>query len=245
MKIIATIEARMASSRLPGKILKDVLGKPMLERMVERVRRSRLVQDIVIATTVDPSDQATEDACRAMGVKCFRGSNDDVLLRVLEAAKTHQADLIVELTGDCPVIDPVLIDEVIQFYLDNDYDYASNVLGRSFPRGTEVQVFSVKVLDEVNRITQDPADHEHVSLYIYEHPEKYKLGTIAAPPELQRPGVRLTVDLPQDLELIRQIYQRLYPGNPDFGIRDILELLDREPHLAQLNGSIQQKPVRP
>lgn len=244
MKIVATIEARMASSRLPGKILKDVLGKPMLERMIERVRRSKLVQEIVVATTVDPSDQITEDACRIMGVKCFRGSNDDVLLRVLEAAKTAQADLIVELTGDCPVIDPQIIDQVIQFYLDHHYDYTSNVLDRSFPRGSEVQVFSVKVLDEVNRITQDPADHEHVSLYIYEHPEKFKLGTLSAPLEYQRPGVRLTVDLPQDLELIRQIYQRLYPGKPDFSLRDILALLDADPALAQINGSIQQKPVR-
>lgn len=244
MKIIATIEARMASSRLPGKILKDVLGKPMLERMIERVKRSKLIHDVVVATTVDPGDQITEDACKAMGARCFRGSNDDVLLRVLEAAKANQADLIVELTGDCPLIDPGIIDQVIQLYLDHDYDYTSNLLDRSFPRGTEVQVFSVKVLDEVNRITQDPADHEHVSLYIYEHPEKFKLGTLSAPPEFVRPGIRLTVDLPQDLELIRQVYQRLYPAKPDFSLRDILALLDTDPALAQINGSIQQKPVR-
>ncbi|HTL46685.1 MAG TPA: glycosyltransferase family protein [Verrucomicrobiae bacterium] len=244
MKIVSTIEARMASSRLPGKILKDVLGKPMLERMIERVRRSKLVNQVVVATTVDPSDQATEDACKAMGVACFRGSSDDVLLRVLEAAKAHKADLIVELTGDCPVIDHGLIDQVIRFYLDNDFDYASNVLHRDFPRGTEVQVFSVKVLDEVNRITQDPADHEHVSLYIYEHPEKFKLGTLSAPPELKRPDLRLTVDLPQDLELVRAVYGRLHPQKPDFDIHDVVRLLSREPELGRLNATIQQKPVR-
>lgn len=244
MKMIATIEARMASSRLPGKILKEAVGKPLLELMVERVRRSKLINEVVVATTVESPDDVTEKACSEMGVKCYRGSNDDVLERVLKAAQAHKADLIVELTGDCPLIDPVEMDKVIQYYLDNSFDYVSNFRDRLFPRGTETQVFSVKVLEDVARRTQDPADHEHVSLFIYEHPELYKLGGVSAEPFYNRPDLRLTVDTPQDYELVKTVFEKLYPGNPQFTLKDIIQLLDSEPALKALNQQIQQKPVR-
>ncbi len=244
MKIVATIEARMDSNRLPGKTLKEVLGRPMLERMIERVRRSKRLDEIVVATTVAENDQQIEALCSRLGVRCFRGSNDDVLLRVVEAARSAKADLIVELTGDCPVIDPTMIDSVIQYYLDHPLDYASNCLERTFPRGTETQVFSLKVLEEVERTTQEPADREHVSLYIYEHPEKYRLGNFAAPAGVGRTDLRLTVDLPQDLELIRAIYSRLYPVKPDFNLQDVIALLDADQALRALNADIAQKPVR-
>ena len=244
MKIVATIEARMDSSRLPGKILKEAVGRPLLELMVERVRRSKLIHEVVVATTVEPNDAATEQACKKMGVSYFRGSNEDVLERVLKAAQTHQADLIVELTGDCPLIDPAMIDHVIRFYLDRSLDYVSNCLERTFPRGTEVQVFSVKVLEDVARRTQDAADHEHVSLYIYEHPEIYKLGGVRAEPPYDRTDLRLTVDTPEDYELVRKIFEKLYSANPAFTMADVIALVDREPALKELNTRIQQKPVR-
>ena len=154
------------SSRLPGKILKDILGRPTLELLVERVRRSKFIQDVVVATTVAPNDETTVKACEKMGVKCFRGSSEDVLDRVLKAAQANQADLIVELTGDCPLIDPVIIDSVIKHFLENNYDYVSNVLERTYPRGMDTQIFPVRVLAEVDRLTQDPSDRENVSLYI-------------------------------------------------------------------------------
>lgn len=244
MKIVATIEARMASSRLPGKILKEAVEKPLLELMVERVRRSKWLNEVVVATTVESPDDVTEQACREMGVKCYRGSNDDVLERVLKAAQAHGADLIVELTGDCPLIDPVEMDKVIQYYLDNSFDYVSNFRDRLFPRGTETQVFSVKVLEDVARRTQDSADHEHVSLFIYEHPEIYKLGGVSAEPLYNRPDLRLTVDTPQDYELVKTVFEKLYPGNSQFTLKDIIQLLDSEPALKALNQQIQQKPVR-
>ncbi len=244
MKIIATIEARMDSSRLPGKILKDVLGKPMLERLIERVKRSKFIHEIVVATTVAPNDEATIEACRKIGVKSFRGSSDDVLDRVLKAAKTNKADLIVELTRDCPLLDPEIIDLVIKHYLDNNYDYVSNVLERTFPRGLDTQIFSVKVLEEVSKLTQDPADRENVSLYIYEHPERYRLGNLVAALELKRPELRLTVDTEADLNLVREIYSNLYPKKPDFSLRDVIQLLDSKPELKQVNVHIKQKPVR-
>ena len=244
MKIVATVEARMDSSRLPGKILKDILGKPSLARLVERVKQSKLIQEIIVATTTAPNDEMTVEACRRIGVKTFRGSSEDVLDRVLKAAKANQADLIVELTGDCPLLDPEIIDSVIQHYLDNSYDYVSNTLERTFPRGMDTQVFSVKVLDQVSRLTQDPADHEHVSLYIYEHPERYRLGNVPAPPDLRRPELRLTVDTEDDLRLIREIYSRLYPQNPNFSLRDMIQLLDAKPELKEINSQIKQKAVR-
>lgn len=244
MKIVASIEARMDASRLPGKILKDILGKPMLERLVDRVRGSKWIHEVVVATTVAPGDEATLAACRKMGVACFRGSSEDVLDRVLKAAQTHDADLIVELTGDCPLLDPHVIDSVIQFYLDHEYDYVSNILERTYPRGLDTQIFSVEVLEEVARLTQDPTDHEHVSLYIYNHAEQFHLGNVPAPEEVRRPELRLTVDTADDLTLIREIYGRLYPVDPVFTLQDVVRLLDRAPDLKEINAHISQKPVR-
>ena len=170
MKIVATIEARMESSRLPGKTLSPILGRPMLELLLERVRRARRVDEVVVATTDHAADQPIEALARLLGAGCFRGSSDYVLDRVLRAAQAHQADLIVELTGDCPLLDPEVIDQVIEVFLSGEYDYVSNVLTRTYPRGLDTQVFPVRVLQEVASLTQDPADRENVSLYIYEHP---------------------------------------------------------------------------
>ena len=152
-KVVATIEARMTSTRLPGKVLLEIGGKPALEFMIDRVKQSRLVDDIVVATTVNSSDQPIIDLCNKMGCKYFRGSEEDVLLRVLEAAKSVDADIIMELTGDCPFIDPDIIDKVIELYSSGDYDYASNVVERSFPDGFDTQVFSVQSLEKVSRLT--------------------------------------------------------------------------------------------
>ena len=234
----------MESSRLPGKTLAAVLGRPMLEVLIERVRRARRVDEIVVATTDHPADQPIEDLARRLGVGCYRGSSDDVLERVLRAAQAHQADLIVELTGDCPLLDPEVIDRVIALFLSGEYDYVSNVLTRTYSRGLDTQIFPVRVLEEVAALTQDPADRENVSLYIYEHPERYRLGNLEAPPELRHPEFRLTVDTAQDLGLIREIYQRLYPAKPDFSLADVISLLQQAPQLLEINQGVKQKAVR-
>ena len=166
MKIVATIEARMTSSRLPGKVLMPIMGKPMLAYLIERLKRSR-VDEIVVATTDRPTDDLIEQLATNLGVGCFRGSEEDVLGRVLLAAKSVGADVIVEITGDCPLIDPDIVDQVLDVYLSQQVDYASNTLKRTYPRGLDVQVFSTNLLDEVNILTSDPIDHENVSLYIY------------------------------------------------------------------------------
>lgn len=244
MKIVATVEARMESSRLPGKTLAPILGRPMLEVLIERVRRARRVDQIVVATTDHAADQPIEELARRLGVGCFGGSSEDVLDRVLKASQAHQADLIVELTGDCPLLDPEVIDQVIALFLSGEYDYVSNVLARTYPRGLDTQVFPVRVLEEVAALTLEPADRENVSLYIYEHPERYRLGNLEAPPELRHPELRLTVDTAQDLELVREIYQRLYPAKPDFTIADVIRLLQQTPELREINQGVKQRAAR-
>jgi len=243
-KKVATIEARMSSSRLPGKIMKDILGKPLLERLVERIRRAELVDEVVVATTVNPQDDLVESWAKKAGISIYRGSEEDVLLRVLEAAKAFNGEIIIELTGDCPLLDPQIIDEVIRFYLHSDVDYASNIVERTYPRGLDVQIFSTAVLNEVNRLTQDPADHEHVSLYIYEHPERFKLGRLTANKSLCFPEYRLCVDTPEDFFVVESVYKELYLKNPAFNTRDVLHYLRQNPEIAQHNQQIQQKPVR-
>ena len=246
MKIVATIEARMAATRLPDKVLMKIAGKPMLRHIVERIKKSKLVDEVVIATTTNPKDKAIEKFAKQINTKVFRGSEEDVLLRVLETAKANNADIIVEFCGDCPLIDPEIIDQVIKFYLDNNYDYVSNFIDKNneIIRGLQVQVFSTKILEEVSRKTNDPADRENVSLYIYEHPEKYKLGHAPVKKEFSRPELRWTVDTIEDLILIRKIYEELYTKNKNFTTKDVLYLLEKKQELLNINKNIKQKPVR-
>ena len=243
MRTVCTIEARMTSSRLPGKVLLEAAGKPLLEHMVERLRRVDALDEIVIATTEEASSDPIAELADRLGIGCFRGSEEDVLARVLGAAQAYDADLIVETTGDCPLIDPGVIAHVIERFHDGDVDYCSNTMERTYPRGMDVQAFPTAVLAEVAELTNDPADREHVSLYIYEHPERYRLRSVVS----ERPetgALRLTVDTPEDYELIRTIFETLYPADPAFGLDAILELFDERPELADLNRHVEQKPAR-
>ena len=174
MKIVASIEARMGSSRLPGKNMKKILGRPMLELMIERVQDSKEIDDIVIATSSSKSDDVIQELTSKLDVNCFRGSEDDVLDRVLNAAKMVKADTILELWGDCPLIDPEILDKLISFYKNNDVDCSGTVLPnfkKQFPLGISALIFSTDILDDVARITNSLEDRENVSNYIYEHPE--------------------------------------------------------------------------
>lgn len=243
MKIVSTVEARMTSSRLPGKVLKPIMGKPMLELLIERLRHAKFVDEVVIATTVNNADMPIVELCNRLGVSVYRGSEDDVLERVLKAATFYKADLIVEMTGDCPLLDPGLVDQVIRFYLDNDYDYVSNVLHRTFPRGLDTQVFARAVLDEVDKATQDPADRENVSLYIYEHPERYKLGNVYAPEELKWPDLRICVDTIDDFNLVSRVFEELYPKDKFFSACDMVALI-KHLGLDTVNAHVKQKAAR-
>lgn len=242
MRIVATIEARMRSTRLPGKVLKPIMGRPMLELMIERLKRVPQLDNIVVATVDDSSCDPIVDLAKNLGVDYYRGSEEDVLDRVLMAAKSTDADIIVEMTGDCPLIDPEIVSRVIDVFLENEkIDYCSNTLERTYPRGMDTQVFPVSVLETVANLTNDPVDHEHVSLYIYQHPEIFNILNVSSNLPSEAAELRLTVDTNEDFQLVEKIYEVLYPKNPKFSLYDILKLVREEPELKEINRHIRQK----
>jgi spore coat polysaccharide biosynthesis protein SpsF len=244
-RIIASVEARMSSTRLPGKVLADIEGRPALLRLVDRLRRANSLDGVVVATTRNAADDPLAAQLESEGIDCYRGSEHDVLGRVIEAHRAMRSDLIVEVTGDCPLIDPDVIDFGVETYLANHVDIVANVIEPSFPMGIDVQVFAFSALAEVGASISDPAVREHVSLYFYEHPERYRVMHLAAPEGYRAPNQRLLLDYPEDLELVRQIYRRLCPRYRDsFGTREILELLAAEPALVELNRYCAEKPRR-
>ena len=243
-RVVCIIEARYRSSRLPGKVTKPIMGSPMLARMIERVSRARTLDAIVVACPVGIEDDVIEEIAFETGVFCFRGSEDDVLGRVMGAAHANKADVIVEVTGDCPLHEPGLIDKVVGDYLIGGADFVSNILPYSTPRGTDVRVFSASALAEIARTSSDPADREHVSLHFWEHPEKYTRRNVATQLPDYAPDLRLTVDTEDDFKLITTIYEELYPSNPAFTLSDVIELLRRRPDLRAINEHVQQKAVR-
>lgn len=242
-KIVATIEVRMTSTRLPGKVMLPLAGKPSTERLVERIKRSKYIDEIVLATTVNEADQPLVDLARKMGIKYFRGSEFDVLSRVLTAAHSVQADIICEVTGDCPLVDHALVDRGIEEFFQQQVDYASNIVPVSYPIGFDVQVFPVSVLEEVDRLTTDPIDRVHVSYYIYKHPNKFKIYNWSAEGDYYWPDLRVTLDEREDYELLNIIFERLLPINSDFTALDVIQLLRREPQLLEINKKVRQKGV--
>lgn len=242
-RTVATIEARMNSSRLPGKVLAPIQGKPCLELMIERLRCAPSLDGIVVATTDRPDDNAIASLARHLDVACWRGSEDDVLERVRRAAHANDIGVIVELTGDCPLIDPDIVETVIASYRHLQPDYCANTLQRSYPIGMDTQVFSRAVLDDVAQRTDDPHDHEHVSLFIYNNPQIYRLHNVPAPTELNRPELRLTLDTRQDLEAIGSIFDALYPANPAFRLQEVLQLLDVRPEIVAINAKVPHRHV--
>lgn len=217
-------------------------GKPMLEHIVERLRRVPQLDGIVFATTVNSSDDCIALLAETLGVSCFRGSEDDVLKRVLLAAQSEQADVIVEITGDCPLIDPEVTSQTIDLYLNNsDCDYVSNDLVVSYPLGMDVQVFSAALLSLADKEGLTAPDREHVSWYIVRHPERFRLVTLPAPPSLCWPTLRLTLDEEDDFLLIDAIFKALYCQKPSFSLYDIISLLRNDQSLARINAHVAQK----
>jgi len=243
MKVVCTVEARMRSSRLPGKVLKPAVGKPMLELMIERLKRARTVDAIVVATTDNPSDQPIEDLARELGVGCFRGSEADVLDRVLKAARQAAADVVVETTGDCPLISPEVVDKVVETFLMNKVDYCSNLVERTFPRGMDVEVFWFRRLEEIAQLATDPTDREHVSTYFHKHRERYSLLNVASTLPPGAADIRLTVDTQDDLEMVSSIFESLYLRNPEYDLEDVLNLVADNPSLTAINSHVEHKAV--
>lgn len=236
-KIVATIECRMTSSRLPGKVLmaayKDI---SMLELMIERVKRTKALDDIVIATTTNKDDDPLVNLAQKLQVSYFRGSEPDVLERVYQAHKQFQSDIVVELTGDCPLVDPDIISQTIDLYLLNDCDYTSTGTPLPhFPIGMDTQVFSFKALEKAYKFGTSENDREHVSYFISHNRDRFRLIDLPAPPKLKNTGISLTLDTKSDYELIRTVIERLYPIDSAFNSYDIVNLFDSDPQLPRVD----------
>ena len=241
MRIVCTIEARMTSSRLPGKVLLPVLGQPMLHHLVRRLKAVPSIDAIVLATTVNATDDVLEAFARNEGIGCFRGSEDDVMARVIGAAESARADVIVEITADCPIIDPQIVEQLIRMFKVHDADYVSNAHIATHPDGMGAQVFRLETLKRSASMTTDRLDHEHVTLHIRNHPEIFPHVHLMAEPEVHWPELGLTLDEPADYELIKRVIEHFGEENPLFGCRDAVRLVRANPAWLAINESVRRK----
>ena len=239
LKIVAIIQARMGSTRLPGKVMMDLAGEFMLGRVVDRLRRASSLHEVVVATTTNSDDDHIVALCGERGWPVCRGSEDDVLDRYYHAAVAHSADAVVRITSDCPLIDPGVIDKVVQEFLSAypDIDYVSNCIQRTFPRGLDTEVISFNALDQAWREDSDPSHREHVTQYIIRNPGRFRIRGVEN--EVDYSHMRWTVDTPEDLAFVRKIYEHF--GNDDFSWSDVLTLLERHPEWLEINRNVQQK----
>ena len=205
----------------------------MLLRQIERIRRARRIDHFLVATSRETTDDPIESLCGANGITCTRGSLEDVLDRFYQAAQPLQPEHVVRLTGDCPLTDPVVIDQVIEFYLSGDYEYATNALEPTFPDGLDVEVFRFSCLQQAWKEAKLPSHREHVTPFLHKHPGRFKIGHFKSATDLSH--LRWTVDEPADFTLVSQIYEELYPQNPAFTSQHILAFLDEHPHLKSMN----------
>lgn len=245
MKIVATIEARMTSSRLPGKVMMPALGRPMLAHLTSRLKAVPSIDDIVLATTVNTADDVLVDFAAKDGIKVFRGSEEDVMLRVIGAGESAQADVVVEITGDCPIIDPDLVEQTIRVFKRNNAVYCANSFISSYPDGMDVQVMTLEALKHSFSMTDDPLDREHVSRHIVQNPQLFPHVYLIAPPSLHWPGLGLTLDEPADYDLIRTLIENLGKDNPLFGCGDVIRFLRANPQVLKINDMVRRKDARP
>lgn len=237
MTTLAILQARTSSTRLPGKVLMPVLGRPLILHQIDRIRRMQEVNRLILATSNDPSDDDLAALCAANDIEFYRGDLNDVLKRFYEAAKDIRPDNVVRLTGDCPLIDPEVVDKVIRFYRDGNYDYATNAVEPTYPDGLDVEVFRFSCLEaDYNNATLQ-SDREHVTPWIRKQ-EGYKIGHFKGPQDWS--ALRWTVDEPRDFELVTMIYKYLYPPNPHFTTADVLAYLEQRPELKTWNTDHQR-----
>ena len=238
MNILIVIQARCGSTRLPGKVMLPLAGDTVLGRMIERVRRSSYGSELVIATTIYPEDAMIESFCRYEGVRCFRGHPADLLDRHYMAGLRYGADAVVKIPSDCPLIDPSVIDRVIDVYATghNDFDYVSNLHPASYPDGNDVEVMSMRVLETAWHEASRPLEREHTTPFIWDNPERFRIGNVLWERGLDYSMThRWVLDYTEDYEFISAVYQELYPVNPLFSIEDILNLVEKRPELQELN----------
>jgi len=241
MKITATIEARMTSTRLPGKVLLLANGKPMLAHLVNRLRAVPSINSIVLATTTNDTDQPLVDFARSQKIGYYQGSEDDVMQRVIEAAESDNAEVVVEITGDCPIIDPLIVEQTIQMFLHNNADYVSNAQVRSYPVGMDTQVFRLDTLKRSAAMTSNALDHEHVTLHIRNNPQLFSQIHLMATPDISWPGLGLTLDEEKDYQLLKIIIEHFGENNPLFSCKQVLDILRERPTWVAINKDVQRK----
>lgn len=234
--VLAVLQARMSSSRLPGKVLLRVCGKPLLQHQIERVRRCAEIDRLVVATSQDDRDDAIAVLCEQLGVPVFRGSLDDVLDRFVQAARPHAPEWVVRLTGDCPLTDPAIIGRVVRTARSGGFDYVSSALNPTFPDGLDAECLRFAALEQAWREARLASEREHVTAFVYKHPERFRLGEVRNAEDLS--ALRWTVDEPADFVFVSQVFERLHGRNPAFHMDDVLSLVRNEPQLAMLNDGI-------
>lgn len=242
MKIVATVEARMGSGRLPGKVLLPACGKPMLQHLIDRLKRVSGLDEIVLATTKNAGDDILEEFSNTHNISCFRGSEEDVLGRVVGAAEEANAEILVTITGDCPIIDEGIVSQCIDMFIANNCDYCSNVCKPSYPIGMDVQVMLSSTLKKVSRMTQDPLDREHVTWYIRNNPKKFKQLHLIAPAQLYWPELGLTLDEERDYKLLCKVIDYFSSqGNSFFNCYEVVSWLREHLDLVRINADVFRK----
>lgn len=238
-KIVIVVQARMSSTRLPGKILKPILGKSLLNRMIERLQMIRHEATIVIATSDDAQDDIIQTEADAIGVACFRGSLSNCLDRHYQAGKKYNADAVIKIPSDCPLIDPRIVDQVLDFYFEHlgEYDFVNNLHPATWPDGNDVEIMTMACIEKAWQEASRPLELEHTTPYIWENPDKFRIANITWPAGLDYSmSHRFTIDYPEDYQFINKVYEELYPQKTDFSCDDILNLLDKQPEIYQINA---------
>jgi spore coat polysaccharide biosynthesis protein SpsF len=233
--ILAILQARMSSTRLPGKVLRPILGRPMLGWQIDRIRRSTTIDELVVATSQEASDNALQAFCDTNGVPCYRGALHDVLARFHGAVEAFgPAEHVIRLTGDCPLIDWTIIDSAVALHRSEGSDLAGNGVNRTFPDGLDVEVMTFSALDRAHREATNRGHREHVTQYIYHHPEKFRLAHLTQTPDLA--ALRWTVDTIADFEMIEKVFAGLADTNNNFLQQDVLGFLDKHPEIVAINA---------
>lgn len=236
-RIVAIIQAHMSSSRLPGKVMKDLCGMPALYRMIERLRNCKYLDEIVVATSHLECDDVLIEACEKWGVSTFRGSNNDVLARFAGTVKEYPADAYVRLTSDCPAIDPYVLEDLIQFFWDNEYRYASMVSETHFPGCWSFEIFTAELMQENVANATEGYEREHVTPYMYT--KQPSIGSLPGPFDASK--YQVSVDTPEDYTVVKSFFEALYPNNPNFTSYDVAKYLDEHPEVYEINANMPHK----
>lgn len=241
IKIAAILQARMGSTRYPGKVLSAIAGKPLISHIIQRIRATEKINTLILATTKLPGDNELASFAKGNGILCYRGEVNDVLARFYGAATQYKVDIIIRICCDDPLIDHIMLNQLLDLHIKTHSDYTSTSHVRTFPIGIEAEVFNYDVLEKAFSCANKEYEREHVTPYIYENPNLFKISFLEASGKLRRPDLRLTVDTQEDMKLVQEIFRNLYNGGRLFNAGDVIDLLDDHPELLLINKDITQK----